>query len=713
MSQEVGALHYDLDIDDKKLTGALDGADKKVEGFGAKVSKHWEGATAASQKFMLGIAAVGAATVAFGVQSVKAYNDATEATTKLRTNLLNVKGATDEHVKSLEKQASKLQSIGVIEDDVIKAGMSQLATFNLQGKTIEKVTPKIADMVAQLKGHNATSEDMVGINNLVGKVLTGNVGALSRYGVTLDENQKKVLENGTEAEKAAKLVEVLSQNYGNVNEKLRQTPQGQITALKNAFGDLQEGVGELIMGALAPLVGIFSTWLSKVEEAGGFLEYFKKLVSENQEEFKMLAAAVVAMVVPALIAMAVAAAPTLLYLAALAAIGVIVYKVAKKLGIGMDDVSRAFEVVKGWIDNVKLAIQLLVAGFKEGDVTSNGWHGTMERIGVTLGIVWGWILKVKDAMLQVVNFLISLAIPIWNILKGVFDFLLPPILALISTLWDRLLPALMDIWSAVVKLWNALNPALMIALGIIAAVIGGIVVVAIWLFINILNIVISVISFVINIIATLIGWFANLIGWIGNVVGAFVNMVREIIGWFSRIPENVKNIVNGIVDWFRRLPDMIRGAIGGVTDTVTAPFKAAFNAIARFWNNSIGKLSFTAPDWVPAIGGKGFSMPKLPELATGGITTGPVIAQIGEAGTEAVLPLSYMNRYTNLFDRIESTVQDITSSGVSGGAGGASITMNFDGVIARSGSELRDIIKEGIGLVNQELRAKGKTEISI
>ena len=713
MSQEVGGLHYDLDIDDKKLKGALDDADKKVEGFGAKVSKHWDGATAASQKFMMGIAAVGAATVAFGVQSVKAYNDATEATTKLRTNLLNVKGATDEHVKSLEKQASQLQSVGVIEDDVIKAGMSQLATFNLQGSTIAKVTPKVADMVAQLKGYNATSEDMVGINNLVGKVLTGNVGALSRYGVTLDDNQKKVLENGTEAEKAAKLVEVLGQNYGNVNEALRKTPQGQITALKNAFGDLQEGVGELIMGGLAPLVNIFGTWLTKVEQTGGFLEYFKQLIANNQEEFKMLAAAVVAIVIPALVSMAIAAAPTLLYLAALAAIGVVVYKVAKKLGIGMDDVSRAFEVVKGWIDNVKLAISLLIAGFQEGDVTSNGWHGTMEKIGVVLANVWQWILKVKDGLVQVIGFLVSMAIPVWNILKGVFDFLLPPILALVSTLWDRLLPALLDIWNAVVKLWNALNPALMIALGVIAAIIGGILVGAIWLFVNVLNIVISVISWLIGIIATLIGWFANLIGWIGNVIGMYINMYKEIIGWFSRLPSAIGGIINSVVDWFKKLPSMIGSALSSIGNVISAPFKAAFNAVAGFWNNGVGSLSFKAPDWVPSIGGKGFSMPKLPMLAKGGIATGPMGAIIGEAGNEAVLPLSFLDRYTGLFDRIESTVRDITSAPAGAVAGNTTVVLNMDGIMARSASEMRDVFKEGLALVNQELRAKGKPEIQL
>ena len=65
-----------------------------------------------------------------------------------------------------------------------------------------------------------------------------------------------------------------------------------------------------------------------------------------------------------------------------------------------------------------------------------------------------------------------------------------------------------------------------------------------------------------------------------------------------------------------------------------------FNAVASVWNNTIGKLSFKVPSWVPGIGGKGFDVPDIPMLAEGGIVTGPTLAMIGEAGPEAVIPLS-------------------------------------------------------------------------
>ena len=88
-------------------------------------------------------------------------------------------------------------------------------------------------------------------------------------------------------------------------------------------------------------------------------------------------------------------------------------------------------------------------------------------------------------------------------------------------------------------------------------------------------------------------------------------------------------------------------------------FKAVFNGIATLWNNSVGKLSFKAPSWVPGIGGKGFDVPNIPMLAAGGIVTSPTLAMIGERGPEAVIPL--------------------TGPNAGGGMGGNTVNINVNG----------------------------------
>jgi hypothetical protein len=99
---------------------------------------------------------------------------------------------------------------------------------------------------------------------------------------------------------------------------------------------------------------------------------------------------------------------------------------------------------------------------------------------------------------------------------------------------------------------------------------------------------------------------------------------------------------------FRNIVDAVFGAMKFWITNVTIPaiqgllavFKTVFNGIASLWNNSIGRLSFKFPSFVPGFGGKGFDVPNIPMLADGGIVRSATLAVIGEAGPEAVVPLS-------------------------------------------------------------------------
>lgn len=98
--------------------------------------------------------------------------------------------------------------------------------------------------------------------------------------------------------------------------------------------------------------------------------------------------------------------------------------------------------------------------------------------------------------------------------------------------------------------------------------------------------------------------------------------------------------------------------IKGYLNMVLGFYKTIFNGIAKAWNSTIGKLKFSVPDWVPVIGGKGFSVPDIPQLANGGIVTGPTLAMIGEAGPEAVIPLDKAGGFGNVTININATVAD-------------------------------------------------------
>jgi phage-related protein len=75
--------------------------------------------------------------------------------------------------------------------------------------------------------------------------------------------------------------------------------------------------------------------------------------------------------------------------------------------------------------------------------------------------------------------------------------------------------------------------------------------------------------------------------------------------------------------------------------TLLGVYKGIFNGFASIWNNTIGKIQIKIPDIKGLPGrGKTFGVPNIPMLAEGGIVTSATLAVIGEAGPEAVVPLS-------------------------------------------------------------------------
>jgi hypothetical protein len=126
----------------------------------------------------------------------------------------------------------------------------------------------------------------------------------------------------------------------------------------------------------------------------------------------------------------------------------------------------------------------------------------------------------------------------------------------------------------------------------------------------------------------------------------------------SAIAIGVVALIAGVVlaykrfETFRNIVDTIFSGIkigfGLVVDYlkfVAGIYKGIFNGIAKAWNNTVGKISFEIPSWVPKIGGKGFSVPQIPMLAQGGIVNQATLAVIGESGPEAVIPLDRMGEF--------------------------------------------------------------------
>ena len=244
-----------------KFKSSVNEANQTVKGFGKDANNTMD-------KLNKTIANVGKTIIAafsvreivnFSKECFAAYNNQLQQETKLAEIMRTRQNATDAEIESIRAYASELQKSGVIGDEVALSGAQQLATYAKMPDTIYKLLPAMENYAAQQHGVNTTNQDMVNIANLFGKALQGNVGALKRMGITLTEEQEKILKYGTEEERAALLTQVFNDKVGDMNKTLAQTPEGKVQQLKNTLGDLQETLG----AALAPVITEIASAVSR------------------------------------------------------------------------------------------------------------------------------------------------------------------------------------------------------------------------------------------------------------------------------------------------------------------------------------------------------------------------------------------------------------------------------------------------------------------
>jgi hypothetical protein len=128
-------------------------------------------------------------------------------------------------------------------------------------------------------------------------------------------------------------------------------------------------------------------------------------------------------------------------------------------------------------------------------------------------------------------------------------------------------------------------------------------------------------------------------------IGAIVLGVGLIIKGLDGLGVKWSEVWGGIKNFFQRTWQTIKDIGTGLKElfepiaaAILAPFKGAFNGIARAWNATIGKIGFTIPDWVPVLGGKGFHVPSIPLLAKGANVAAGKPYIVGDQGPELFFP---------------------------------------------------------------------------
>lgn len=248
-----------LELKDASFKSGIQAASRDVKKFGADTTKAAVGVNqidGAMQKsgpsivnWVKGL--VGAYVGIRGVMMLKsAWTEYTAAATtqiekerQLSNAMLNTAGNTAQSVEQVKRLASELQKRGVVDDDTLAAGAKELAMQKLQGQTIQKLMPVMADYIAKTKGYNATVEDGTNVGMMFGRAMAGQVMAFRRSGIIFTDAQTKLMTHGTNTQKAELLTKILTERVGGLNAALAATPRGQIQQATNAIGDMKEEIG--------------------------------------------------------------------------------------------------------------------------------------------------------------------------------------------------------------------------------------------------------------------------------------------------------------------------------------------------------------------------------------------------------------------------------------------------------------------------------------
>ena len=181
------------------------------------------------------------------------YNTQFNAEFTAGVKMHNILGATNDEIQSMYDYAAALQKVGVIGDEVTISAMAELSTYTRTTDQLKKLIPQVLNMAVADKGLAVSEGDVTSAAGMLGRALNGQARMLRRQlGLTQSEVDAIDALNDRTA-KADKLVELLSQRFGNANEILAQTAGGGLLQTRNAMGDLQEMIGE----KLAPYIAQF------------------------------------------------------------------------------------------------------------------------------------------------------------------------------------------------------------------------------------------------------------------------------------------------------------------------------------------------------------------------------------------------------------------------------------------------------------------------
>ena len=565
-----------------KAGNALHSGLSKASGFASKaVSGIGKAANGMATVVSGAAAAAGGYLANFGKQAVDAALKAGEVTAKFQQVAKN-NNWTEEEQKSLLSLNKTLGQTGVISGGTLKAAQAQLGTFALTADQVKTLTPALADMIANNKGYNATAQDGVQIANLLGKVMTGSATALSKYGVTMTDAQKKVLQEGSASEKAAMAAKVLEANFGGINKALAATPQGKMTILQHEIAGLKTSVGNDLIAAFGGVGGAVIKMVQAVEPL--ITAFFDKVAALAQKIGPPLEK------VFGGIADKISKINFSGFTGQLSGLSGPIAAVTGLLGAaglggalsGLSGVpviggllSKFGGVLSGLGGPITLVIGAL-AGLIATSPQLRSEFGTMlQNAFVSLQQAFQLLQPSIQALMTALSQLAAAVMPVITNLVGQIIPLLTPI---ISTLVGALVPAIQGILTVVTTVIQALMPVISQISSLITDVVTAITPVIQGLE----PLVTTVVQAITSVIQALVPVIQALAPLVSTIISAIVGFISStLLPTIQAMLPFIQGIINGITMVVKGIVNVIQGVINLVTGLIHGNWSQAWNGFSQ------------------------------------------------------------------------------------------------------------------------------------
>jgi len=499
-----------------KLDGDGSGAIKASKDTQDAVAKAGNESGGMSAKFGTAMKAVGAsiaagtaAAIAFGKESITAFNDANLQLTRLQS-IGSQAGWAQTQIDGLNKLSASMENVGVVDHNVTTAGQAQLATFALSSDTVGKLSSAMDNLIANTAGYNSTTSDAMSVANLMGKAMGGNAGALTKYGVQMTDAQKKTLQFGTEAQKTQVVLDAINNSNAlkNLNADLAKTPQGQMKQLGMSLDGVKESLGGLLEGKVSP---------------DQFVSALDDFVNKGIAVVTTMAPKLITGITSALTA------------------------IANKLP---DLVSGMLPpLIQGFISIVNGVVAALPGLI----------NGIVKALPVLLPMILNGALQM---FMGIVN-----AIP--KIIPVIVKALPTIIQSVVKALLDNLPTIIKGVVQLVVGLVGAVGQIIQVLVPMIPTIIGEIVKALIE---NLPTIIAGVLQIFVAILGLIPAFIKAFIGYIANIPGEIMSAVSGITKVFSdiwnKVKDGISGFVGGIGKFFSGIGSAIWDAIKGALKTV-------------------------------------------------------------------------------------------------------------------------------------------------